>query len=338
MIRVAVNGFGTIGRRVADAITLQDDMLVVGIAKTSPDYIAKLASTKYRIFVPDQKGMKEFEDKGIKVEGTVESMIEEAEIVVDATPEGIGEKNLATYKKIGIKAVFQGGEEAGVAQSSFNAYANYDSAWGKDYVRVVSCNTTGLARTISTLRDSIGVSKIYATLVRRATDQNDSKKGPINAVEPSLSFPSHHGPDLQTVIGKIPVDTVAVKVPTTLMHVHVLNVDLQKETNSSRVIDLFCEKRRIFVTSGKDGKSSTAQIMDYARELGRPRGDLFEIAIWKESVKVSGSRLNFIQAVHQESDVVPENVDAIRAMFELSDREGSIERTDRSLGIKGGMQ
>ena len=338
MIRVAVNGFGTIGRRVADAITLQDDMLVVGIAKTSPDYIAKLASVKYRIFVPDQKFMKEFEDKGIKVEGTVESMIEEAEVVVDATPEGVGEKNFATYKKRGIKAVFQGGEEANVAQSSFNAYANYDSARGKDYVRVVSCNTTGLARTISTLRDSIGVSKIYATLVRRATDQNDSKKGPINAVEPSLSFPSHHGPDLQTVIGKIPVDTVAVKVPTTLMHVHVLNVDLQKETNSSKVIDLFSEKRRIFVTSGKDGKSSTAQIMDYARELGRPRGDLFEIAVWKESIKVSGSRLNFIQAVHQESDVVPENVDAIRAMFELSDREGSIERTDRSLGIKGGMQ
>jgi glyceraldehyde-3-phosphate dehydrogenase (NAD(P)) len=338
MIRVAVNGFGTIGRRVADAIMLQDDMLVVGIAKTSPDYIARLASSKYRIFVPENKILKEFEDKGIKAEGTVENMIEEAEVVVDATPEGVGEQNLSIYKKKTVRAVFQGGEEANVAQSSFNAYANYDSALGKDYVRVVSCNTTGLARTISTLRDSIGVNKIYATLVRRATDQNDSKKGPINAIEPSLSFPSHHGPDLQTVIGMIPVDTVAVKVPTTLMHVHVLNIDLQKETDSRKVIDLFSEKRRIFVTSGKDGKTSTAQIMDYARELGRPRGDLFEIAVWKESIKVSGSRLNFVQAVHQESDVVPENVDAIRAMFELSDREGSIERTDRSLGINGGMQ
>jgi glyceraldehyde-3-phosphate dehydrogenase (NAD(P)) len=338
MIRVAVNGFGTIGRRVADAIMLQDDMLVVGIAKTSPDYLAKLASSKYKIFVPERKILHEFEEKGIKAEGTVESMIDEAEVVVDATPEGVGEKNLAIYRKKGVRAVFQGGEEAGIAQTSFNAYANYDSARGKDYVRVVSCNTTGLARTISTLRDSIGVSRVYATLVRRATDQNDSKKGPINAIEPSLSFPSHHGPDLQTVIGKVPVDTVAVKVPTTLMHVHVLNVELQKEADSRNVIDLFSEKRRIFVTSGKDGKSSTAQIMDYARELGRPRGDLFEIAVWKESIKVSGSRLNFVQAVHQESDVVPENVDAIRSMLELSDREASIERTDRSLGINGGMQ
>ncbi len=337
MIRVAVNGFGTIGRRVADAIMLQDDMYVVGIAKATPDYIAKIASNKYRIFVPDQKAMSEFQDKGIKAHGTIDNMIDEAEIIVDATPEGMGEKNILSYKKKKVKAVFQGGEEADVAQSSFNAYSNYDSAVGKDYVRVVSCNTTGLARTISTLRDSIGVSRVYATLVRRATDQNDSKKGPINAVEPSLSFPSHHGPDLQTVIGNIPVDTVAVKVPTTLMHVHVVNVDLRKETESKKVIELFSERRRIFVTSGKDGKSSTAQIMDYARELGRPRGDLFEIAVWKESVNARGNRLNFVQAVHQESDVVPENVDAIRAMLELSDREGSIERTDRSLGIKGGM-
>ncbi|EQD57658.1 glyceraldehyde-3-phosphate dehydrogenase, type II, partial [mine drainage metagenome] len=245
--------------------------------------------------------------------------------------------NLESYRKKGIKAIFQGGEDAAIAQTSFNAYANFDSAHGKDYVRVVSCNTTGLARTTSVLKEAVGISRIYATLVRRATDQNDSKKGPINAVEPSLSFPSHHGPDLQTVLGKIPVDTVAVKVPTTLMHVHVISVELKKEVNSRSVVDLFSSKRRIFVTSGKDGKSSTAQLMDYAREIGRNRGDLYEIAVWEESVKASGNRLNYVQAVHQESDVVPENVDAIRAMLELADREDSISRTDRFLGIKGGM-
>ena len=30
-IRVAVNGYGVIGKRIADAITLQDDMELVGI-------------------------------------------------------------------------------------------------------------------------------------------------------------------------------------------------------------------------------------------------------------------------------------------------------------------
>ena len=38
MIKVGINGFGTIGKRVAEAITLQDDMTVVGVVKTKPTY------------------------------------------------------------------------------------------------------------------------------------------------------------------------------------------------------------------------------------------------------------------------------------------------------------
>jgi glyceraldehyde-3-phosphate dehydrogenase (NAD(P)) len=55
--------------------------------------------------------------------------------------------------------------------------------------------------------------------------------------------------------------------------------------------------------------------------------------VWKESINVKGKRLFYIQAVHQESDVVPENVDAIRAMFELADKWESIKKTNKSLGI-----
>ena len=41
-----------------------------------------------------------------------------------------------------------------------------------------------------------------------------------------------------------------------------------------------------------------------------------------------------MQAVHQESDVVPENVDAIRAMLELEeDGEKSILKTNKAMGI-----
>ena len=37
-IRVAVNGYGVIGKRVADAVTLQDDMQLAGIADTAADW------------------------------------------------------------------------------------------------------------------------------------------------------------------------------------------------------------------------------------------------------------------------------------------------------------
>ena len=229
MIHVAINGYGTIGRRVADAVMLQEDMNVVGISKTRPDYVAKIASRNYRIFVPDRKAMETFSAAGISAAGTVDDMIHDCDIVVDATPEGMGETNLKKYKEAGVRAIFQGGEEAEIAEASFNAYSNFKSSVGKKYVRVVSCNTTGLARTLSTIRDKAGIESAYATLIRRATDQNDSTRGPINALEPSLSFPSHHGPDLMTVMPGLNVQTVAVKAPTTLMHV---SMDLMRTRES----------------------------------------------------------------------------------------------------------
>ena len=41
--KIAVNGYGTIGKRVADAIRAQDDMEVIGISKTKSNYEAAVA-------------------------------------------------------------------------------------------------------------------------------------------------------------------------------------------------------------------------------------------------------------------------------------------------------
>ncbi|MCJ2520367.1 MAG: glyceraldehyde-3-phosphate dehydrogenase, partial [Candidatus Thermoplasmatota archaeon] len=61
---------------------------------------------------------------------------------------------------------------------------------------------------------------------------------------------------------------------------------------------------------------------------------LYEIVIWEDGVQVSDKTLYYFQAVHQEADVVPENVDAIRAMMEIeADKKVSIRKTDLSLGI-----
>jgi glyceraldehyde-3-phosphate dehydrogenase (NAD(P)) len=74
--------------------------------------------------------------------------------------------------------------------------------------------------------------------------------------------------------------------------------------------------------------------MELGRDLGRARGDLMEIIIWRDGVKVSEDTLYYYQAVHQESDVVPENVDCIRAMLKLEpDGAASMARTDKALGI-----
>ncbi|WP_148688791.1 MULTISPECIES: type II glyceraldehyde-3-phosphate dehydrogenase [unclassified Methanopyrus] len=341
-VSVLINGYGTIGKRVADAVDAQHDMEVLGVVKTSPDYLARLAVEEYGypLFVPEDR-VEKFEDAGIEIEGTVEDVVLNADdygldVVVDCTPEGIGARNKETlYEKAGVKAIFQGGEEAEVAEVSFVAQCNYEEAVGADYVRCVSCNTTALCRTLGTLREEFELGRVYVTIVRRAADPHQVKKGPINAIVPNpVTVPSHHGPDVRTVMPDIDITTAAVKVPTTLMHMHVVRVELEEEVTSDDVIDAFKEARRIWVVPHGEGLGSTAELIELGRDLGRKRYDLYEILVWEESINVEDGVLYYMQAVHQEADVVPENVDAIRAMTELEeDPEASMDATDDALGI-----
>ncbi|MGB9372250.1 MAG: glyceraldehyde 3-phosphate dehydrogenase NAD-binding domain-containing protein, partial [Halobacteriota archaeon] len=45
-VKVAINGYGNIGKRVADAVAKQDDMKLVGVAKTRPNFEAFVAVQK----------------------------------------------------------------------------------------------------------------------------------------------------------------------------------------------------------------------------------------------------------------------------------------------------
>ncbi len=334
-VKIGINGYGTIGKRVADAIAIQDDMEIIGVAKRKPDYVAQFALNKgYTLYADSEDNAKLFKNAGVEIGGVVDDLIKEADLIVDCTPGGVGAENKPIYEKAGIKAIFQGGEDHEVAGFSFNALCNYDGAFGRDFVRVVSCNTTGLCRSLYAVDNVAGVEKVKAVMVRRAADPWDSKRGPINAIIPVLHVPSHHGPDVQTVMPHINISTMAVAVPTTIMHLHCVMADLKKDVREGEIVEAFQKTPRIILVDGKSGITSTSQIHKFSRDLGRPRYDLYEIPIWRDSVHITDGTLYFYQAVHQESDVVPENVDAIRSMLEIEKNGAkSIEKTDMAMGI-----
>jgi glyceraldehyde-3-phosphate dehydrogenase (NAD(P)) len=335
-VRVAINGYGTIGKRVAEAVARQPDMTLVGVAKVHANYEARDAVRRgYPLFLAAGGKKEEFEAAGLPVAGDVNDLLGQSEVVVDATPEKVGKANAAVYTAAKVRAIFQGGEKADVAEVSFNALANFDAARGKHRVRVVSCNTTGLARAASVLLRRYGVERWQATLVRRAADPPESHRGPVNGILPALHLPSHHGPDLQTIYPDLAIDTAAVIVPTTLMHVHVNHVRLTRPpADTAALVAAFRATPRFHLFSGWEGVEGTPQVMEYAKDLGQGRADMMPNVLWEEGISLVGADAHFFQAIHQESIVVPENVDAIRAMFELApDAATSIARTDRALGL-----
>jgi glyceraldehyde-3-phosphate dehydrogenase (NAD(P)) len=336
MIKVAINGYGTIGKRVADAVAAQKDMKVIGVSKTRPNAEAFVARQRgYPLYIADISKKPAFEKVGLSVAGSVEDMCKAADIIVDATPGDVGATNKPLYEKLGKKALWQGGEDHEIAGFSFNSSCNYKDAIGRQFVRVVSCNTTGLCRIIHAIDKEYGVAHVHAIMVRRGSDPGEIKKGPIDAIvlDP-VSVPSHHGPDVLSVLPHISIVTMAMIVPTTMMHMHAIRITTKKEISRERVIELVKNHPRMGLIKKTAGIKSTAELKEFAMDLGRPRSDLYENCIFEDSIYANKTDLCFFQAIHQEADVVVENIDAIRAMMGgQKDGAASIKTTNDALGF-----
>ncbi len=71
------------------------------------------------------------------------------------------------------------------------------------------------------------------------------------------------------------------------------------------------------------------------KDLGRPRGDMWEVALWEDVLTVTGRELYYTYQVYNEAIVIPENIDAIRALTGMAEKgQESIRITDEALGVK----
>lgn len=335
-IKVAVNGYGVIGKRVADAVALQDDMELSGVCDIATDWRIKSAEEKnHRVFAFDDNFKKQMIDAGINVQGNLAQLIESSDIIVDCTPKKIAAKNIEKYKAANLKFIVHGGEKHAVTGHSFSAENNYESAIGRESTRVVSCNTTSILRTLTALKRAGLLKKARGTLLRRATDPWESHLGGImNTLVPEQEIPSHQGPDAQTVDAELDVITAAVKVPQTLSHLHYWNVQLTREVSKEEVLAAFNTSTRIMMIKYSDGLSANNAVKEWMLDKGRPYGDMYEVALWEDMLKVVGDELFYAYIVDNQAIVIPETVDAIRALTGIeTDAMKSITKTNRSLGI-----
>jgi len=130
-INVAVNGYGVIGKRVADAVKRQDDMTLVGVADVVTDYRIKTAAILgFEVYAALPETADEMRRAGIPIAGTIDDLVRRVDVVVDCTPKKVSKTNKARYERAGVKAVFQGGEVHEPTGHSFVAQANYETRSG----------------------------------------------------------------------------------------------------------------------------------------------------------------------------------------------------------------
>ena len=335
-VRVGVNGYGVIGKRVAAAVAQQKDMVLTGVSDVVADWRAHMVIRNgFRLFAATAEHAESMRRAGLEVTGTLADLLGEVDVIVDCTPKRIAARNVDTYRRRGIKFILQGGEKHAATGHSFVAECNYASAIGAQATRVVSCNTTSVVRTLTALKRAGLLRRARGTLLRRATDPWESHEGGImNTLVPEPEIPSHQGPDAQTVDPELDVVTMAVKVPETLAHLHYWSVQVTRPASKEEVLDAFETSSRIALIRNDEGLVALNSVKELMADRGRPHANLYEVALWADMLRVQGDEVFYAYMVDNQAIVIPETVDAIRALTRaVEDASESIAMTNAALGI-----
>ena len=344
-IKVGVAGYGTIGQRLADGVAMQDDMELVGIADLAPTLSLQALrerdmiganGVEYKLYLVDGADKAAFEAKKIPVAGTFEDLCKKVDVMLDSSPGGVGAANKDKYYvPLGVKAIFQGGEKNSVADVFFHGYANFEKGVGQSYLKLTSCNTTGLIRTVDALDREFGIEKVAITIIRRVADPGDYHRGLTNALQMDKA-PTHQAVDLMTIMPH--VDATGILVHTPVTHGHIITVLATakdgKKITKEEALEVFSKHPRIRMVSIDEGFKGNASLFKYARDLGNRRGDMYEIAIWEDSIVESGNDIMYAINIPQESVTIPETIDGIRAAMGMQKtREEGTAATNKNLGI-----
>ena len=86
MKKVFINGYGSIGSRISKFIKDDPEIEVLGVGKYSPnEKVNRAISNGFSVYVPESK---KDSFKNYKISGTIETALDECDLVIDASPSG----------------------------------------------------------------------------------------------------------------------------------------------------------------------------------------------------------------------------------------------------------
>ena len=317
MKRVFVNGYGSIGSRITAFLKDDPEIEIIGVGKYSPDEKVDVAISRgLEVFVPEKK-IKDFVN--YQISGSIESALDNCDLVIDASPSGQGfnnKKNL--YEPKNVMAIYQGGEttmgEKAVSDLLFNSRANYDLSIGKKHVMQGSCNVTGMGRILEPLRDKFGnnIIRFDVTLVRRWADIEQTDKQVKDTIE--MTEKPHHGDDVKTYFGKdSPLFVRAIKVPSRQMHLHIMDIRFKEiAPKPSEIHDIFANEFGVATLWTAKG---TKDVRDFANAMGFNFTDTNMIHIHANMTVSIGDTVQIMYSDDQTGIVIPENHMLMQSML-----------------------
>ena len=330
MKKVFVNGYGSIGSRITSFLKDDSEISVIGVGKYSPDEKVDVAISRgLNVYVPENK-LDAFSN--FKITGTIESALDDCDLVIDASPGGHGYKNKKNlYEPKNIPVIYQGGESISGSESVsdllFNSRVNYDLVADKQHVMQGSCNVTGMGKILEPLRNNFGerIVRFDVTLIRRWADIEQIDKKLSDTIE--MTEKPHHGDDVKQYFGKdAPLYVRAIKVPTRQMHLHIMDIRFKDVApKPSEIHDIFTNEFGVATLWSVKG---TKDIRDFAQNMGFNFTDTNMIHIHANMTTSIGDTVQMMYSDDQTGIVIPENHMLLQAMLFKKSYEDAFTHTE----------
>ena len=260
MARIAINGFGRIGRQVFKRIVENhSDLHVVAINDlTDTKTLAHLLKydSNYGIFDAEiLAGEKEISVNGKKYAVFAEKEISNlpwrdlgVDIVLECTGIFTNDKDARKHIEAGAKKVILSGPGKDVPGFILGVNADTYDIKNVDVMDMGSCTTNCLAPIAKVLNDNFGITKGFMTTVHSYTndqkildlphkDLRRARAAAINIIPTSTGAAKAIGKMIPELDGRL--DGISMRVPTSVVSVLDLVVETEKATTKEEVNELF---------------------------------------------------------------------------------------------------
>jgi glyceraldehyde-3-phosphate dehydrogenase (NAD(P)+) (phosphorylating) len=219
-IKVAVNGYGVTGKRVAEAVMLQPGMELSGVCDVATDWRMKVANVKgIPVYAYNFDAYEKMRAAGITTAGILADLLKQADIVVDCTSKEFRVQNVKQYRKSGVEFIVQDGEKHETNRHPFATRATHETATGKTLARVVFCHTISIVKTLTALKNAAALKKARSTPPHQTTGPWENLRIDVMDTRlPEMNVPSCGEPDVQCIDPAPGVVTTAVKVPDSICY------------------------------------------------------------------------------------------------------------------------
>ena len=330
MVKVFINGYGNIGRRIATAFSQDKEIQFIGVGKYSVDDRVKDAVDRnFPLYVPANMVSK-VKEKGFPVSGNISNAIMESDIVIDAAKDGYGYDNKVNlYEPLNKAAIFQGGEDntgdKKVADVIHNSRVNYKDMFKKKYVIQGSCNVSGMGRILQPMIEKYGseIERYDVTLIRRSADLEDLKE-----VKDSIEWDKnpHHQDDVKSFLPTVNLYVEAYKVPSRMMHLHQMTVRFKSAApDKESFLDTYEKEFGVAILSNARG---TGDIRRKAIDLGFEHGDTNMVHIHSDTIRTQDDTLKLLYSDDQTGMVIPENYLLFQSMLYGRPARDAYRRTE----------